>query len=395
MVRLAVAAVSALVGLGAGLAVVPGGAQAVPPRPSPLTKGGRVLNGPDEVLLHDAGMDPVIPLDFTYVCEPGYEQRYGPADIRVSLDQPLDEGGSYGHAPQAHICDGTPHTVRLDMRRRPDDPFPLVPWAPGPVPAPMVFARFPGYDTYYGIGVRYASPPVRGAILARYSQLGGAGGLLGIPYSAERPLTGRHGAYNRFQRGLIYWSPGTGARFLLGEIGARYESLGGDRSGLGLPVTDELRLPGRLGAFNHFENGSIYWSPATQAHPVLGAIRQRWAALGWEAGPLGLPRTGEFVGKFGRGRYSVFEGGEIHWCQATGAHEVRGVILQQWKDLGDTSGPLGYPVSGEYAVPGGRRSDFQAGSITWTPGGGARWQLVGLPAYERNVRGAISPPCPA
>jgi uncharacterized protein with LGFP repeats len=28
--------------------------------------------------------------------------------------------------------------------------------------------------------------------------------------------------------------------------------------------------------------------------------------------------------------------------------------------------PLGYPTRSEYAVPGGRASDFQHGRITWT-----------------------------
>lgn len=49
----------------------------------------------------------------------------------------------------------------------------------------------------------------------------------------------------------------------------------------------------------------------------------------------------------------------------TGAHEVVGRIRDEYKARGWEAGPLGYPTSGEYAVPGGRKSDFEHGSITW------------------------------
>ncbi|GAB16036.1 hypothetical protein ARGLB_105_00010, partial [Arthrobacter globiformis NBRC 12137] len=45
-------------------------------------------------------------------------------------------------------------------------------------------------------------------------------------------------------------------------------------------------------AYSHFSGSggaSIYWSPKTGAHEVHGAIRAKWAALGWEKGPLGYP----------------------------------------------------------------------------------------------------------
>ena len=49
-----------------------------------------------------------------------------------------------------------------------------------------------------------------------------------------------------------------------------------------------------------------------------------------------------------------------------GAFEVHGRIRDAWKAAGWEAGSLGYPISDEYAVPVGRRSDFQHGSITWT-----------------------------
>jgi hypothetical protein len=74
-----------------------------------------------------------------------------------------------------------------------------------------------------------------------------------------------------------------------GEIRAKYEALGGAAGPLGLPVTDESQTPDDVGRFNHFERGSIYWTPRTGPMMVRGTVRDRWAASGWERGPLGYP----------------------------------------------------------------------------------------------------------
>ncbi|HUS33226.1 MAG TPA: hypothetical protein VMZ53_32210, partial [Kofleriaceae bacterium] len=88
-------------------------------------------------------------------------------------------------------------------------------------------------------------------------------------------------------------------------------------------------------------------------------------ALGGCASIVGAPITAEAGTPDGIGRYSVFERGSIYWTPQIGAYEVHGRIRDKWKDEGWEAGPLGYPTSDEYAVPGGRRSDFEHGSITW------------------------------
>ncbi|HYR10913.1 MAG TPA: hypothetical protein VEQ60_24245 [Longimicrobium sp.] len=74
-----------------------------------------------------------------------------------------------------------------------------------------------------------------------------------------------------------------------GEIRAKYEALGGAAGPLGLPVTDEKIAPDQEGRYSHFEHGSIYWTPRTGPMMVRGTVRDRWAASGWERGPLGYP----------------------------------------------------------------------------------------------------------
>ena len=81
-----------------------------------------------------------------------------------------------------------------------------------------------------------------------------------------------------------------------GAIRARYLALGAEASVLGYPVTDETGTPDGIGRFNHFQAGSIYWTPSTGAHEVHGLIRALWSAAGWERDPsLGYPITDELI----------------------------------------------------------------------------------------------------
>ena len=42
---------------------------------------------------------------------------------------------------------------------------------------------------------------------------------------------------------------------------------------LAFPITSEIPTSQKPGAYNHFQNGSIYWSPSTGAHMIRGGIR--------------------------------------------------------------------------------------------------------------------------
>ena len=67
-----------------------------------------------------------------------------------------------------------------------------------------------------------------------------------------------------------------------GQIRDKYNAVGGTKSFLGMPTTHETPTPHVHGAYSHFQGGSIYWSPTTGAQIIHGAIRNRWAAMGWE-----------------------------------------------------------------------------------------------------------------
>jgi len=148
-----------------------------------------------------------------------------------------------------------------------------------------------------------------------------------------------------------------------GAIGAHYRQLGGPRSLLGLPRTAELGIPG--GRWQLFQHGRMYWSAATTAHEAHGAILDKYRLLGGAASVLGYPVTDESPTRDRVGRYNQFAAGSIYWHPAVGAHEVHGAIRARWAALGWEHGVLGYPISDEYTIPGGRRRDFQHGSIDW------------------------------
>ncbi|HEY3262787.1 MAG TPA: N-acetylmuramoyl-L-alanine amidase, partial [Pseudonocardiaceae bacterium] len=106
----------------------------------------------------------------------------------------------------------------------------------------------------------------------------------------------------------VYWSPTYGAHIVLGAIQTTWDRYGRERGLLSYPLTDELATPDGVGRYNHFasNNGSIYWSPNTGAHEVHGAIKSKWAALGWEWSVLGYPITDETATPDGVGRYNHF-----------------------------------------------------------------------------------------
>ncbi|MEG3631311.1 LGFP repeat-containing protein [Streptomyces poriticola] len=145
---------------------------------------------------------------------------------------------------------------------------------------------------------------------------------IGPPFDAgagshEGPNPDRRGTSRDYSNGSIYWSPATGAHEVHGDIRLKYAQVGGSIGFLGYPVTDELGCPDGVGRFNHFEGGSIYWTPQTGAHEVHGAIRDAWAGIGWENSFLRYPTTDE-TGT-GSSRSHRFQHGHISWSPTEGA----------------------------------------------------------------------------
>ena len=115
---------------------------------------------------------------------------------------------------------------------------------------------------------------VHGAIRARYVALNGPAGFLGFPLSNETDVITRGGGVigkaSRFTGGTIFWSGRTGAFEVHGDIRACYEALGGPTGPLGFPLSDETRVTTASGEtrYNDFERGIIVWRPGIGARAI-------------------------------------------------------------------------------------------------------------------------------
>ena len=81
-------------------------------------------------------------------------------------------------------------------------------------------------------------------------------------------------------------------------------------------------------------------SPDTDANDAITAA---WNAAGADTGPLGPPDGGVYP--VGDGFGQNFAGGKIFFTPATGAHSVQGAILEKYESLGGPAdSDLGFPA---------------------------------------------------
>lgn len=99
----------------------------------------------------------------------------------------------------------------------------------------------------------------------------------------------------------------------------------------------------------------MFWTEAFGAHEVHGAIRDRYASMGWERSYLGYPTTDELIAiKPGaETRYSNFQHGSISWTANDGAFIP--LSLSNWVEPRVEPHELGawVHISGRGFTPGG------------------------------------------
>ena len=200
--------------------------------------------------------------------------------------------------------------------------------------------------------------------IAEATKSGVIGSCVNNEYAVE------DGVRQDFRSGVAYWSPDTGAHALVGAINARYHHIGGPSGWLGFPKTSEQVTPDGVGRYVHFENGSIYWTPATRAYEIPAPIFEKWGSLGWERSELGYPvaapidAAGGQIQQFQNGFITVDADGQTHW--------VKGEIAKKYGALDTANSALGLPTSDERLISGGAYQEFENGNIYWSPVTGAR-----------------------
>ncbi|KAA0112132.1 LGFP repeat-containing protein [Mycolicibacterium sp. P1-5] len=224
---------------------------------------------------------------------------------------------------------------------------------------------------------------VRGAINAAWDKLGGSAGTVGVPTGAEtydgnvvsQKFTGGEIAYDSGAKTFTTVPPEL-ANNLAGiqvpsdvttAINQAWRATGGISGPLGARQGAQQKI-GDDGAAQGYAGGKVFYSPATGAHAVTGAILAKYEAQGGPTGDLGLPTGTEADGGAPNSRVSAFSAADkpvIFWTPDNGAIVVRGAINAAWAKLGGATGKLGVPT-GEQSVNGDTVTQkFSGGEIAW------------------------------
>ena len=156
-------------------------------------------------------------------------------------------------------------------------------------------------------------------IFDAWGSQGWEGGSLGYPTEDTVEHNGNY--IQKFQGGYVIRTKDKGAYAVHGEIAKKYASINGVESSLGAPVSGEQAISG--GALQTFQHGAIYWSPSTGAHFIMnGNIRDAWGKQGWENGAFGWPTADQ---------EKIQSGGEKMTFQHGTISEVNGRIVEEKK----------------------------------------------------------------
>ncbi len=228
---------------------------------------------------------------------------------------------------------------------------------------------------------------VRGAINAAWDKLGGSAGTMGVPTGAEtfdgnvvnQKFTGGEISYDNSSK-TFTTVPAELANNLAGvevptdattAINEAWRAAGGLSGSLGARQGAQSPV-GTDGAVQDYTGGKIFYSPATGAHAVTGAILSKYEAQGGPTGDLGLPAGTEADGGAPNSRVSAFSAADkpvIFWTPDNGAIVVRGAINAAWAKLGGAGGKLGVPTGEQSANGDTVTQKFSGGEISFNKSG--------------------------
>lgn len=212
--------------------------------------------------------------------------------------------------------------------------------------------------------------PAEAAIAAEYSAEGGSTGPLGAAIAADTCTTASTSCLRQYADGTIYWSSATGADAVIGAIDVAYRASGGPSGPLGYPSSDLIQVtsnPNGAGSGQSFQQGTIYRS-AAGAFPVVAEVRAAYWAAGSNSGSLGWP-TGVLSCTAGACS-QPFQGGSIFDVGAA-AHVVPAASVAAWSVAGGASTvglPTG-PAAATTANGGGTVQSFTKGAVYASPAG--------------------------
>ena len=228
-----------------------------------------------------------------------------------------------------------------------------------------VFQRFKHGVGYWSpaTGAQFVGEPV----LSAWGGYGYQTGSMGYPRSGG--VAGIDGSRHQiFEGGIAYWRPGGRVSFIHGSILSAWAAVGWERSWLGLPTSNETAST-KGGVFQRFEHGVGYWSPATGAQFVGEPVLSAWGGYGYQTGSMGYPRSGGVAGIDGS-RHQIFEGGIAYWRPGGRVSFIHGSILSAWAASGWERSKVGLPTGRAVRQANGTMvQTFEKGSISVAPNG--------------------------
>jgi len=124
------------------------------------------------------------------------------------------------------------------------------------------------------------------------------------------------------------------------------------------------------GRYQAYEHGRIYWHASTGAHALRGRLLQRYLGAGGP-GPnpatnereLGFPTSSHMRTDDGRFECATFEWGTIADVSGTPLVRLFGELHEAWKREGGALGRLGHPIDDVARLDGGRVAWFERGAL--------------------------------
>ncbi|MEZ0367030.1 LGFP repeat-containing protein [Mycobacterium sp. pUA109] len=170
---------------------------------------------------------------------------------------------------------------------------------------------------------------------------------------------------------VVLWAPTAAATpesDAADAISAAWDAAGGDNSELGARQGDVY--PIGEGFAEDFAGGKMFYTPATGARAMYGAVLQKYESLGGPAdSDLGFPNVDEAPGLASPDSRSItFDAADhpvLFYTPEHGAFVVRGAINAAWDKLGSSSGTLGVPVADETTDGDVITQKFSGGQVSW------------------------------
>ncbi|MDO5285817.1 MAG: M15 family metallopeptidase [Actinomycetia bacterium] len=196
-----------------------------------------------------------------------------------------------------------------------------------------------------------------GQIDTEFRQVSSVSSPLGFPTGREQAYHG--GVIQSFQGGEVTWYPGAGAHAIWGAVRNLWLGYGGAGGILGFPFSTEVGEGG--GSYQRFASGTVWWTPQHGAVLTWAAVDERYRAVGAFRSRLGWPTSFEY--RYASSVVQDFGGGHVVWTGGAGAWEVSGPLMSDWGTHGWLVGWYGYPTGPEHPYHGGVKQDFSGGSL--------------------------------